>query len=320
MPFRDREWEDFLRDCDFFPAYTDYIFGVDMRPQVDDEPGLHPQMFDTRSLSQSLPQPLLQQPLSQPLQQQPLSQLAPQRLFVLPPPVQYPAAYDPTRSESHALTSSSSTYGSPTYGALTYSVPNHSMPALQRTSMLRQESSLESMQPTPTPAPRQLPTSAPLSHPYTQAIPGPSMLRQDSSMGASLQPTPSPAPYHLLTPGLQPNILSMPGPSRAPMMRQDFATGASQPQTAPLPRAQPATSTVELLRPGDIVNDPKYSVFPRDRRIQIDNALSEACIVFCESEDPQERANATALIKSLSIGAARKLDEIHKAAAAKRRT
>lgn len=46
MPFRDREWEDFQRDCDFFPAYTDYIFGLDTRPGVEDEPGLHPQLDD----------------------------------------------------------------------------------------------------------------------------------------------------------------------------------------------------------------------------------------------------------------------------------
>ena len=45
MPFRDKDWEDFQRDCDFFPAYTDYIFGIDTRVQVIQEPGLHPQIY-----------------------------------------------------------------------------------------------------------------------------------------------------------------------------------------------------------------------------------------------------------------------------------
>lgn len=99
MPFHDREWDDFRRDCDFFPAYTDYIFGVDTRPEVENEPGLHPHIFDP-----------------------PLPQLPPQRLYGLPPP-QLPIAY-------HA-------------------------------SMLRQDSSMDSLQPTPCPAPRLLPAAGP---------------------------------------------------------------------------------------------------------------------------------------------------------------
>lgn len=293
MPFRDPEWEDFLRDCEFFPAYTDYIFGVDIRPEVDDEPGLHPQIFDI----------------------QPLPQLASLRLNDLPPSVQYPAAYDPTRSECRALTYGSSAYGSPTYG-----VPNHSMPGLQRTSILRQESSLESIQTTPTPAPRQLPTFAPLSQSYMHAIPGPSMLRQNSLMGASLQPTPSPAPRE--SPASSPQLYTLvgPHPPRPSIARHDSPMGTLQPQTQPLPRAQSATSTVELLRPREIMNDPKYSAFPWDRRKQIDDALTEACIVAVESSDPHERAKATDLIRGLSIRAAWKLGEINYAAAARHGT
>jgi hypothetical protein len=45
MPFRDKEWEDSQRDIAPFPAYTDYIFGVDTRAQVAQEPGLHPQIY-----------------------------------------------------------------------------------------------------------------------------------------------------------------------------------------------------------------------------------------------------------------------------------
>ncbi|KAH7093486.1 hypothetical protein FB567DRAFT_609984 [Paraphoma chrysanthemicola] len=45
MPFRDREWENMQRDCSFFPAYTDYLFGLDVRPQVAEEPGLHPRLY-----------------------------------------------------------------------------------------------------------------------------------------------------------------------------------------------------------------------------------------------------------------------------------
>jgi hypothetical protein len=45
MTSHNKDWEDFQRDCDFFPAYTDYILGVDTRPQVALEPGLHPQIY-----------------------------------------------------------------------------------------------------------------------------------------------------------------------------------------------------------------------------------------------------------------------------------
>ncbi|KAL7775207.1 hypothetical protein CFE70_006125 [Pyrenophora teres f. teres 0-1] len=45
MPFRDKEWEDFQRSCDFFPAYSDYLYGPDERLVVTQEPGLHPQMY-----------------------------------------------------------------------------------------------------------------------------------------------------------------------------------------------------------------------------------------------------------------------------------
>ncbi|KAF1837649.1 hypothetical protein BDW02DRAFT_595319 [Decorospora gaudefroyi] len=45
MPFRDLEWEDLQRDCDFFPAYTDYLYGPDRRLHVVQEPGLHPLLY-----------------------------------------------------------------------------------------------------------------------------------------------------------------------------------------------------------------------------------------------------------------------------------
>lgn len=59
MPFRDREWEDFQRDCDLFPAYTDYLFGVDTRPHVANEPGLHPQIYDRPPRQRLLGLPLV---------------------------------------------------------------------------------------------------------------------------------------------------------------------------------------------------------------------------------------------------------------------
>ncbi|KAF1931334.1 uncharacterized protein M421DRAFT_2833 [Didymella exigua CBS 183.55] len=74
MPFRDRDWENYLRECECFPAYTDYIFGVDTRPEVDDEPG-----SDSQLLPQFLPQPL------------------PQRLYDLPLSAQNPIAYNSAR-------------------------------------------------------------------------------------------------------------------------------------------------------------------------------------------------------------------------------
>ncbi|KAF2029575.1 hypothetical protein EK21DRAFT_112785 [Setomelanomma holmii] len=45
MPFRDHEWEDTQRDCSIFPAYTDYLYGLDLRPEVAAEPGLHPLLY-----------------------------------------------------------------------------------------------------------------------------------------------------------------------------------------------------------------------------------------------------------------------------------
>ena len=131
MPFRDLNWEDFQRDCGFFPAYTDYVFGVDTRPEAADEPGLHPQIYG--------PPPL-----------------PPQRLYGLPPPVQYPAGYDSVRDATQTR-------------LYTTSIPR---PA----SMLRQESSMESLLPTPCPAPRALPTPGP-----PMALLRPGELATDSS-------------------------------------------------------------------------------------------------------------------------------------------
>jgi hypothetical protein len=45
MPFHDQEWEDLQRDCDIFPAYTDYVYGPDRRLIVAQEPGLHPAIY-----------------------------------------------------------------------------------------------------------------------------------------------------------------------------------------------------------------------------------------------------------------------------------
>lgn len=45
MPSHDQEWEDLQRDCDIFPAYTDYIYGPDKRLIVAQEPGLHPAIY-----------------------------------------------------------------------------------------------------------------------------------------------------------------------------------------------------------------------------------------------------------------------------------
>ena len=129
MPFRDREWEDFQRDCDFFPAYTDYIFGVDTRPNVADEPGLHPQIYDRPPLP-------------------------PQRLRGLPPAGHFPVAYDVAWDAARAPKQPSATTN---HGAVTREL-QQMFPNSQHTSLLRHESSTESLLPTPTPAPRTLPT------------------------------------------------------------------------------------------------------------------------------------------------------------------
>ncbi|KAF9697522.1 hypothetical protein EKO04_004131 [Ascochyta lentis] len=144
MPFHDQDWEDFQRDCDFFPAYTDYIYGVDTRPKVVDEPGLHPQIYD-------LPQP------------------RPQRLYGLPQQTQHFAAYDPVRDAGVAtpytmwspdpteMKAQKVADISPTVArALLQMFPNQ-----QPTFLLRHESSLESSLPTPTPTPHTLPTTSP---------------------------------------------------------------------------------------------------------------------------------------------------------------
>jgi hypothetical protein len=331
MPFRDREWEDFQRDCDFFPAYTDYIFGVDTRPEVDDEPGLHPQIFDTQ------------------LQMQHLPQVPPQRLYGLPPLVQYRAAYDPSRGGGPALASFSSIYGAPANGALIHGVPGSGSPNLQRMAMqltptpapsqllfpnqrypqnlqphtyampgppvLRQESSLESMQPTPTPAPRQLPASAPKFQPHPHTMPGSPMLRQDSYMAASLQPTPYPAPHKSPVSGSQPHALTMPDPSRTAMPRQDSPVGASQPQAQLFSRTQPIAGLVDLLRPDDIIKNPLFSVLPQDRCMEINKLITQAWSIVNSDTTPQQKAPAMDYIRKMSLGVAEKIDQ-YKAATA----
>ena len=139
MPFRDRDWEDFQRDCDFFPAYTDYIFGVDTRPEVADEPGLHPHIYDP------LPIP--------PQRTQDRSQ------------TYHVAAYDPVRDATRARHCARSPpkvmpdQCTAAPSAVTQEFPQM-FPNPPIASILRHESSLESHLPTPTPAPRSLPVSS----------------------------------------------------------------------------------------------------------------------------------------------------------------
>ncbi|CAN9182630.1 unnamed protein product [Alternaria alternata] len=45
MPFRDQEWEELQRDCDIFPAYSDFLYGPDPRIITTQEPGLHPMIY-----------------------------------------------------------------------------------------------------------------------------------------------------------------------------------------------------------------------------------------------------------------------------------
>lgn len=135
MPFRDRDWEDFQRDCDFFPAYTDYIFGVDTRPEVADEPGLHPHIYD---------------PLPLPLQR---THGRPQTCHV--------AVYDPVRDATRARPCArASPKAMPDQCTAASSAAAREFPQMLPNppiaSLLRHESSLESLLPTPTPAPRTL--------------------------------------------------------------------------------------------------------------------------------------------------------------------
>jgi hypothetical protein len=233
MPFRDREWEDFQRDSATFPAYTDYIFGPDTRPEVENEPGLHPQIFDPQPLPQSVSKP-------------------PRRLYGLPPPVQYPAAYDPSRDGSHPR--------------------RYGMSALQnaRTSLLRQESSSESMQPSPSPAPRMLPAS-------------------------------TPQPSHLYTTH---------GPPHVPTLRQDSVVGASQLWMRPSPHAPHTTGPEEkLLRPDEIIENPMYSVLPRERCVEVNKMITQAWDVVNSDAIPQQKAQAMGFIKDMSRGAAARVKE-----------
>lgn len=120
MPFHDRDWEDFQRDCTTFPAYTDYIFGVDTRPEAAEQLGLHPQIY-----------------VAPPPPPPPLS--PPQRLYTLPQPARYPAAYDSVRD-------------APQTRAVNKRTP--------KATFIKRESSLSSMAPSPCPPPRALPAPA----------------------------------------------------------------------------------------------------------------------------------------------------------------
>ncbi|EUC44826.1 hypothetical protein COCMIDRAFT_97129 [Bipolaris oryzae ATCC 44560] len=53
MPFHDENWEEWQRDCDTFPAYSDYLLGPDLRLVVTQEPGLHPVLYPA-----PMPQPI----------------------------------------------------------------------------------------------------------------------------------------------------------------------------------------------------------------------------------------------------------------------
>ena len=147
MPFRDREWEDFQRDCDFFPAYTDYIFGVDTRAEAEDEPGLHPQIFE---------------------------------LDIWPPA---PTALPPTPPAPTPLLPARRLYGLPQLGQYTRGSAPVLQPHRRRRSsartptLLRRESSVEAYLRTPCPPPRNLrvprENRTPLPHPGELPLPRP---------------------------------------------------------------------------------------------------------------------------------------------------
>lgn len=141
MPFRNRDWEDFQRDCDAFPAYTDYIYGIDTRPEVANEPGLHPQICKS-------PPPT-----------------PPQRKYGITQ-TQHLAVYNPARDANRASPSTTSRLGQQDHYDCEASqhvsreflqlLPNPSP-----ISRVRRESHLQYFHPTPTPAPRTLPTPHP---------------------------------------------------------------------------------------------------------------------------------------------------------------
>lgn len=155
MPFRDREWEDFQRDCDLFPAYTDYIFGLDTRPEAEDEPGLHPQIFECDIWP---PAPTSLPPTSP----APTPPLAAKRLYSLPQPGQYTRASAPV-PQPHRRRSSSRT-----------------------SALLKRESSVETYLQTPCPAPRNLPVPrdirTPLLRPGELPLLRPGELITDASL------------------------------------------------------------------------------------------------------------------------------------------
>jgi hypothetical protein len=132
MPFRDKDWEDFQRDCDFFPAYTDYIFGTDARPEVADEPGLHPQIYDP-------------------------PRLPPQRIYGLPSQSPYCAIYDTVRNANYVAPYAVSSprpietmaqRGTTVSPAVTREL-FQTLPDNLSTSLSRRESSLEYLLPAP---------------------------------------------------------------------------------------------------------------------------------------------------------------------------
>jgi hypothetical protein len=163
MPFRDREWEDFQRDCDFFPAYTDYIFGVDTRAEAEDEPGLHPQIFE---LDIWPPAPTVLPPTPP----APTPPLPAKRLYGLPQSGQYTRVSTPI-PQPHRRRSSART-----------------------PSLLKRESSVETYLRTPCPAPRNLPVLRDIRTPLLR--PGELPLIRPGEL-----PLPRPREMPLLRPG-----------------------------------------------------------------------------------------------------------------------
>ena len=323
MPFHDQDWEDLQRDCDIFPAYTDFIYGPDERLVVTQEPGLHPAIYYMS------PPPPVRYTNSMPSRS--WSYRTAERFEGLEPAAMREvqnANYGFVNTDMSGTRSGSTTpgldvrpqTGSPLYPLLPpqgvrtvhekaiaqRSMSNASQRRPQPGSAVRFSPSQQQQQQQPVRMTRQQTQmrNAPVYQQPAVQQQKPSFLRSSSTTDidenlaqvnsrhqpAMLSPFTSPAPM-------------LPPPVMLPQQQSYSATGLPESST-PSPALNNFTNPskqIPLLRPVDILHDPRYNILHPDKRLEIAKLLHENGAVVRDSRDNDLRARAFANIQNATM-------------------
>ncbi|KAI4942659.1 hypothetical protein J4E91_009828 [Alternaria rosae] len=320
MPFHDQDWEDLQRDCDIFPAYTDFIYGPDERLVVTQEPGLHPAIY-----YMNLPPPVR---YTNSMPSRSWSYKTAEQLEMLEPAAMREPQngnYGFANAYVTGTRSGSTTPGldvrsqtsSPLYPLLP---PQGVRTVHEKEIAQRSMSNASQRRPQPgsairfSPSQQQQPVR--LTRQQTQmrnalVYQQPVGQQQNSSFLRSSSTTDIDENLAQMNSRHQPTVLSpftsptpmLPPPIMLPQQQPHSATGLPESST-PIPASNNFSNSskrVPLLRPNDILHDPRYNFLHPDKRMEIAKLLHENEAVARDSQDNALRAKAFLNIRNATL-------------------